>query len=403
MSILLSTIFILLVLFLPFFGGIVSFTGAFVLKKSPARICLIISVFTLGILSIVFVPFIRNDLYRYFQTMQVIAPIGNLSQFFEFSKYYSTLQYQNNPLFNLIEFGIAKTHYFYLLPYIDSVICYISILYPIFDLKEQGKVNKGMALWLAIGATSVFYFFYIMTYIRWSLASALFILVTYLYFVKLKKVKYIWIFIIPVLFHLGILPAIIIAVYIALQKKVNFYHILIPIPFFIIFVCLSMIVNVNGSSNIVFKMIKMFQGYTVIAKPQGFADWTVFIANLLGTWILVFVALKMSKKNKNKMYYLLVLQSIFYVFLLTSLQITERYSLLISMLSLIIISYNYNDLDKNSRLVPILLISISILIKLYAAYLKFKGMQFTVPLSTAVFSNIFFFIKQLFTSYPIIY
>ena len=112
MVVLISFLFILMVICLPVIGGIVSFGGAFLLNKRAARVCLVVSVFTLGILSILFVPFVRNDLYRYFQTMQSVQYLQNLHQFFEYAKTDPILQYQNNPLFNILEFEIAKTHHF---------------------------------------------------------------------------------------------------------------------------------------------------------------------------------------------------------------------------------------------------------------------------------------------------
>ena len=86
MVVLISFLFILMVICLPVIGGIVSFGGAFLLNKRAARVCLVVSVFTLGILSILFVPFVRNDLYRYFQKMQSVQYLQNLHQFFEYEK-----------------------------------------------------------------------------------------------------------------------------------------------------------------------------------------------------------------------------------------------------------------------------------------------------------------------------
>lgn len=405
MVVLISFLFILMVICLPVIGGIVSFGGAFLLNKRMAKICLVVSVFTLGILSILFVPFVRNDLYRYFQTMQSVQYLQNLHQFFEYAKTDSVLQYQNNPLFNILEFEIAKTHHFYFLPYIDTIVCYTCVLYPIFDLKEQGKISNVFSLWLAIGGVATFYFFYIMTYIRWVMACALFVLVSYLYFFKLKKARYLWLYLIPIFFHTGIILAVLIAIYIALLKRVKISSLIIPIPFFVLILVLSLVLNVSGgSNNIIFKLIGMLQSYTVIAKPSDFSDWVVFIANLIGTWILVVVALYFAmngnEKLKNKFTSLTVLESLCYAFLLTSIQITERYSLIISMLAIITLVENFNNLNNKNRVLPMVLISFSILVKVYAAYLKFKGMQFSIPLSKAMFANIFFYIGELLKNAP---
>lgn len=405
MVVLISFLFMLMVICVPVIGGVVSFGGAFLLNKRTAKVCLVISIFTLGILSIIFVPFVRNDLYRYFETMQSVQYLQNLHQFFEYAKTDSVLQYQNNPLFNLIEFEIAKTHHFYFLPYIDTIVCYTCVLYPIFDLKEQGKVSNVMSLWLAIGGISTFYFFYIMTYIRWVMACALFILISYLYFFKLKKIRYLWLYLIPCLFHTGIILAVLIAVYIALLKQVKISNLVIPIPFFVAVLVFSLVLKVSGGSeNIFLKLIGMLQSYTIIAKPSDLSDWVVFIANLIGTWVLVVVSLYFvmngNKRLKDKFNSLMILESLFYAFLLASIQVTERYSLVISMLAIITLIENYNNLDHKNKVLPVILISFSILVKIYAAYLKFKGMQFSIPLPKAMFANIFFYIGQLLKNAP---
>ena len=405
MVVLISFLFILMVICLPVIGGVISFGGAFLLNKRAAKICLVVSVFTLGILSIIFVPLVRYDLYRYFQTMQSIQYLQNLHQFFEYAKTDPVLQYQNNPLFNILEFEIAKTHHFYFLPYISTIICYACVLYPIFDLKEQGKISNIISLWLAIGGTSTFYFTYIVTFIRWSMACAFFVLISYLYFFKLKKIRYLWLYLIPVLFHTGIILAVLIAIYIALLRQVKASSLIIPIPFFVVTLICSLVLNISGSSgNIFFKLIRMLQSYTVIAKPSDFSDWVVFIANLIGTWILVVVSLYFAmngnERIKNKFTALTVLESLFYIFLLTSIQITERYSLIISMLAIITLIVNFNNLNNKNKVLPMILVSFSILVKVYAAYLQFKGLQFVIPLHETVFTNIFFYINQLLKNAP---
>lgn len=408
MVVLISFLFILMVICLPVIGGIVSFGGAFLLNKRAARVCLVVSVFTLGILSILFVPFIRNDLYRYFQTMQSVQYLQNLHQFFEYAKTDPVLQYQNNPLFNIFEFEIAKTHHFYLLPYIDTIICYACILYPIFDLKEQGKVSNVISLWLAFGAISTFYFFYILTFVRWAIACALFVLTNYLYFYKLKKLKYVFILIIPAFIHTGIILALLISIYVAVLKEIKIKNIIIPIPFFALVLIASLMMNVSGGSeNFILKLIGMFQSYTSFARPSDLSDWIVFIANLVGTWVLVLVAayfaMNSKERLKNKFTALMTLQALFYAFLIASIQITERYSLIVSLIALIVIAGNYQNISSKDRVLPIILISGSILIKAYAAYLRFKGMEFSTPLSTAIFSNIFFYIKELMKNFPTLY
>lgn len=401
-----SFLFILMVICLPTVSGVVSFAGAFLLNKRPAKICLIVSVFTLGILSIIFVPFVRNDLYRYFETMQSVQYLSNLHQFFNYAKTDPVLQYQNNPLFNVLEFEIAKSHHFALLPYIDTIVCYTCVLYPIFDLKEQGKAPNALALWLAVGGISTFYFFYILTFVRWVMACAIFILVSYLYFFKLKKARYLWLYVIPLLFHTGIILAVIIAVYVALLKQVKVRSLIIPLPFIVLALVSSLVLNVSGDSrNILARLIGTLQDYTIFARPSDLSDWIVFIANLIGTWVLVgvsiYFAMNGREKLKNKWTALMILEAVIYVFLLPlSIQITDRYGLIISMFAIITLIANFNNVNSKNRILPIIFISFSVLIKMYAAYLRFKGMQFSIPLSNAMFSNIFFYIGELFKNAP---
>ena len=398
-------ILILLMLFFPILGGIMSIFLAFFLRKKKALVSLIIGILNVGLFISLYIPDTANDLYRYFQTMTSIANLPNLANFFEFSKIDPTLQYQNNLLFNLFEFGIAKTGHFYLLPYLTIVICYFCVLYPIFDLKEKNKISSSFSFVLAIAMLSIYSTFYITTLVRWALACAVYILCTYCYFIKLNaKKRNIWILFIPLFIHLGSILAVGVAIYTALIKKVNKRSLLFPVPIFILIFALSLVANVTNVDNIVLRVVRMIQGYQDFARPEGFTNWISYILDLGTIIIFAIIAFKyMNKENFQnsiaKFEFNFRELFLLYLFMITSLQIWQRYGLIIGAFSLILYAMNYSKFKEN-RIYVNGIILLCLLIRIYFIwYMKFKGMCFEVSNSELWLSDISYYIQHLFSIY----
>lgn len=395
--------YIILILMFPLIGGVFSLVCACYLKNKKAFVCLVVAVFTLGLFISFYIPAMQNDLYRYFQTMHNTSIIPTVSGFLQYSKIDPILQYQNNPLFNLFEYGISRTCYFYLLPYLTIVVCYFCILYPIFDLKEKSLISGTWALVLSVAMLSIYYLFYITTLVRWSLACALLILLSYLYFVKFhSQIKYIWMLFIPILIHLGVILAVGVSVYVALVKKMDKKHLFLPLPFFIFLLTGALMTKVsNASNNIIFKMVSMFQGYQDFARPEGLSNWISYIIDTGSILLIAIFALILMKRLGNKTSKLeFNFRELFllYVFLISSMQIWQRYELIIGPFALIVCGMNYKNLKNINQHILKIIIVILIILRLYfVGYMKFKGMTFTVPFSGLCLSNLFFYINHLFT------
>ncbi|MEK1370944.1 hypothetical protein HCZ90_10160 [Limosilactobacillus fermentum] len=168
-------ILILLLLIFPIPAAIVSFFGMGYFNQKVSYLFMFIFVLGISLFALYYSPTISDDFYRYQQNMRIMRAATGIPDLFSLINSNTTLNYQSDSiLFNVLEYFIAKTSRFNLLPYISTVITYGSILFPLVDLKAHGYINRIVFFWLSIQTLLLFSLFFTFNTMRWAIACALF-------------------------------------------------------------------------------------------------------------------------------------------------------------------------------------------------------------------------------------
>lgn len=224
-------IFLLFLVTLPILGGIclLFFTFNCSAKKiAVGLLCVTCILLNVGFLLVI--PANGVDLERYFN---VISEMRTLSDFHSIVNFWQVnLQYERtNLLFTLLEWLVSRTHYFTLLPFFTTTLCSFFILYPFLDLYQKYKGKKKVILFSAFITFFLVGYGWMASTSRWGLAVTSSFFIDYIYFLKIKKKRFIFILLLPILFHIGSIVEIILALYAAFIKKINLFKImLISIP-----------------------------------------------------------------------------------------------------------------------------------------------------------------------------
>lgn len=191
---------IFFILMLPIPAGILSFAFIFLYKDKRSIYCLLFFLLSLSFLTILYIPNSSDDLTRYFETMSSLEYIPTWKDYFSFALNDNSMQYQSaNKIFNILQYLISRTRLFTLLPTVAMNISYFSILFPVIDLKNKGKLSNRDSLFTSIGNLMIVHLFYTVNTMRWAIACSLLYLIVYIYFYKLNNILYLWLFLLPIL------------------------------------------------------------------------------------------------------------------------------------------------------------------------------------------------------------
>jgi len=395
------TVVFMTIVWLPIPVGIGSFFGMVVSKKN---LYLYYFLFCTGVslVTLWYIPDYTSDLSRYFETMKSMQSLSGWSEFLDFSQNDRILQYQGtNKIFNMIEYLVAKTGRFSILPFISTFTCYLLVLFPIVDLKKQKKLSPLLAGILSLYLLMLFNLNLTANTMRWAMACAIFGFVAYIYFVKIKDIKFIWILVIPVLFHLGIILAVGLAIFVAIFRKATYFsYALLSIGFVMFWLYVAKNSDTT-SSGVLYQMTSMANTYStdfMIRNSNGrivlyltrMAGGLVFIATL----IIGFGRKKIERDNFDR---LCLAQFVFWILLFNNSMIFNRYVLVSSMLGVFYLGKNsalVNSAWVRSSLFFVLtgLLMISVI-----AYAGFKKMTFSISLPELVTTNLI----SLLTNIPI--
>lgn len=401
MIIILLIIVLVAIVWLPIPVGLGCFFGMIGSNKRPVLYYLLFCV-GVSLLTLWIVPAYDSDLSRYYDTMRLMQPLSDWSAFIDFSKNNRILQYQDaNKVFNVIEFFVAKTGQFSWLPFISTLVCNLLVLFPVVDLRKQKKLNSWLAGGLSIELLLLFNLNLTANTMRWAMAVALFGCMSYVYFVKMTNFKFIWLLITPIFFHLGIILAVILALFVAIfrEKKRLSYPVLI-LGFIGFWLFADRFVG-PGSAGMFAQITNMATIYSTDFMVRNSNGLIVLFLSRFSGLLLVIAAVVVGSESKSEKCdnfgRLCRLQFVFWLLLFNNSMIFNRYVLVSAMLSLFYIGKNMNCIKKSMRSTSLLLIGISGLMLLVITYAGFRRMTFAVPLLELVTKNLI----SLFRNMPI--
>lgn len=224
-------LFFLFLVALPILGGISLLILSF--NSSSRKIAIFLLCMACILLNMGFlltVPTNGLDLERYFNTIHEMSALPTFRSLINF--WQVNLQYERtNLLFTLIEWLVSRTQYFTLLPFITTILCSFFIMYPFLDLSQRYKDERKIILFFAFISFFLVGYGWMASTSRWGLAVTSAVFVDYIYFVNIKKKRFSFILLLPILFHIGSIVEVILALYAVFIKKTNFLKlILVSIP-----------------------------------------------------------------------------------------------------------------------------------------------------------------------------
>lgn len=384
-------ILILLLLIFPIPAAIISFFGMGYFNKKSAYMFMFIFVLGISLLALDYSPSVADDFYRYQQNMRIMRTTTGLSNLFNLINSNISLNYQSDSiLFNILEYFIAKTGRFTLLPYFSTVITYGSILFPLVDLKVHSYISRTMFFLLSAQILLLFSLFFTFNTMRWAMACALFFLILYLYN-KTQLKRYLYLFIIPILFHVGIVLAVVLTIYFYFIKKVNLKTVLPALFGLIVYLSIAKFFTGTG---ILARIAQMATGYSTDFMQRNTNGLIILFLHRLATVLIISSAaifIYRKKGTKVKLDRILIVFTICLI-LLSGSMIQNRYLLVVCLIAILSIGMNYVDSKVSITQLDVVLLLIMALISISAssviAYVDVKDMVFKTPFIEVFFSNI---------------
>lgn len=197
---------ILTILF-PIFTFPIVLLGFFMDQKYKL-VYLILFALILSIIAYTLEATIGLDLAVYFAKMQDISQLT----INEFAIY---LQGRTEPIFEVLLYLVSLTGNYHILPIITTFTIYFIYLYIVYDYSKKNNISKKYFTLSIIMILILLRFIYTISGIRNPLAIAIFAAIFYndVYIYKSKKIKYIFLYIIPFFIHNSIIILVLIRVF----------------------------------------------------------------------------------------------------------------------------------------------------------------------------------------------
>jgi len=397
-------VLIALYIFLPIPASFAILALSFLMRGRKTYWLLLWAVLTFSLLVLVYIPSVEDDAYRYFQMLGQLRSISNWQEFSMLSQNNELIGYQSSSIgFIALEMLVSKTAYFNLLPYINTVICLFSLFFPFVDLKERCKISGSTALFLSLPLPLLYNFLNTASTMRWSLACSLFGLIVYEYFEKVQNRRYVWMFLIPMIFHPGIILASILAIYVACIKKISISKILFPMLLLAIY--LRFVTDSNsslGSGNPIFQIMNMTNTYSSdFMQHSANGLLFIFLERLLTILVLIMALIVFSQLSReyrlSQFGRMLLFMSLVQFALIFTSMIFDRYILVTTFLALIYVARYISKIRLNIRYLIFSMCIVTICIGIVICYANVKRMVFISPFFQLCISNLFHF----FTNIPV--
>lgn len=393
-------ILILLLLIFPIPAAIVSFFGMGYFNQKLSYMFMLVFILGISLFALYYSPNIADDFYRYQENMRIMHTVTRLPQLFSLINSNTTLNYQSDSvLFNILEYFIAKTSRFNLLPYASTVITYGSILFPLVDLKARGYINRTVFFILATQILLLFSLFFTFNTMRWAIACSLFFLILYVYN-KTQLKRYLYLLIIPILFHVGIILAVVLTIYFYFIRNINFKTTLPALLGLVIYLKIAKLFTGTGT---IAQIAQMTTGYSTDFMNRNTNGLIVVFLHRLVTILIISSAMiyiyrKTKAKTNSKLDRVLIVFTICLI-LLSGSMIQNRYLPVVSLIALLDIGMSYCNGKLTITQLDVLLLSIMMLISISASfiivYADIKDMMFSRPFIEVIFSNIISLLKNI--------
>ena len=293
---------ILIIFFLTFLSGFGFITASFFSKRKLAYLLLVIGCILINLIFLDLQVGHGLDIDRYAVTTQQMQSIHSWKDWLFF--YHSDpvmIREKYNLLFLLIQFIASRFRNYNLLSFICSVLSSLFITFPFLDFYLNHKNLLSKALTLCLSSLLIVGFgFYMASVLRWELAVTSLFLLVYIYFIKLNnQKKYIWMLLVPILFHTGIILGVAIVILASWGKKISFVKgIIFSLGVLLFFNSLSSISIVNDSSFLgqVTSMSQIYAQTLGSSVNQQISDSLVIIDLLC----ILFIYLKYLRKNNKQ-------------------------------------------------------------------------------------------------------
>ncbi|ATF41865.1 EpsG family protein [Weissella paramesenteroides] len=382
-------------IFIPIPASLVIYALSFFLRGKKTYWLLLWSVLTFSLLILLYIPSVEDDAYRYFQVLSQLQSISGWQDLSALSETNQLIEYQSSSIgFTALEMFVSRTAYFNLLPYINTVICLFSLLFPFVDLKERGKISGFTAIFLSLPLPLLYNFLNTASTMRWALACSLFFLIIYIFFERVKKRRYIWLFFIPIIFHTGIILGVANAVYVALIKKISAFKIIVPVLFLIFYFKISNKIGTNLSNNLFSQILNMTNTYSTDFMERS-ANGQLFVY-LLRTLAILSMIMGLiiyygvdKKERRSGLGRMMLFFTVMQLTLIGYSMIFSRYIMVIVPLALIYIARYVSVTSINIKNLIFASNSLAILVGCIVCYANVKRMGFTLSVLELCLSNLY--------------
>lgn len=291
-----------------------------------------------GMFGIHFMPDGPYDIVRYIYNLETLRLISNplvLLNSEAVKSYGYTIGLDTNVLFNIYSWIISKFQNDSLFSFFSMVISYVTFLFPVISTKNDFVIKIFTALLVVTSIPLVI----TISAVRWPIAAGLFISLQYIYFAKLNSRKYIWIFLIPVLFHSSMIivvaPSFLIAFFDIRTVKVAMLSVVGMMALF----PLALFYAQKSTIPYVTKLLQKFTDYSATPLGKGFwLDNGALVVSIVWVVFFFYVLHKMEIGTiyRKKHYILVVMISLLtYVGLyMFNRPLTPRFNWIIPMLAL---------------------------------------------------------------------
>ncbi|WP_242335269.1 hypothetical protein [Limosilactobacillus urinaemulieris] len=237
----------LLLFFFPAIAGIIFLVAAFFSSGKKPYIYLLLFCTLTSLLFLDIIPGYGLDFDRYMQITSSLKfiKISSLHDLYEFYKV-NAMNETNNYLFMLIQYFCSKFKVGNLLSVISVFLSSFFCIFPFLDIVQKEDKHRFLALCLGFICLNILGYGYMASVMRWSLAVTSCLFVNYLFFIRLKeKKKWAFLLLIPLLFHLGIILAVVMSFFVLVAKRVRLSELII----YIICVLVFLFTSINGSNS----------------------------------------------------------------------------------------------------------------------------------------------------------
>lgn len=309
-------------------------------------------IFSLSYPALFYKPLVTDDMYRYFQDMKILSSISTFKGMLEaFNTWPQLLRYKYNVIFDYLEWIIARTGHFNILPFLSVMIFYIFLLIPFSDIISSCKANSVFLFFITMAVIVIYPYGSIINTVRWFMAASMVSFITINYLNYDHRMLFLLLYLVPVYIHPAIKVPIAVILFAIFLLKRNKNHIKIYLSYLVVFYLFTMYINhliqtgnTQSSTDIMAGAIYYFQSNNVqMTFLQTVGLWLRDIAPFLyalGTYAVIrFNKYKFQDVLIGKFINVWKLMVVFDISFINEIVILDRFSIFVSIFSIYILIY----------------------------------------------------------------